>query len=148
NVSYAPESPYQQAGPSTLADFNHQGSAILQERAHLPGRVVVQAGGRFANVTDFNYSNPRSLWLPQYAATYSPVSSLTLYANYGSLLSLGPQAPWWVDNSSLFLTPFTTRQAEIGAKYEHGILLTADYFRMRQPFFYPRIIQSADAFCT
>jgi iron complex outermembrane receptor protein len=148
NISYAPESPYQQAGPSTLADFNHQGSAILQERAHLPGRVVVQAGGRFANVTDFNYSNPRSLWLPQYAATYSPVSSLTLYANYGSLLSLGPQAPWWVDNSSLFLTPFTTRQAEIGAKYEHGILLTGDYFRMRQPFFYTKVIAGPDAFCT
>ena len=148
NISYAPESPYQQAGPSILADFNHQGSAILQERAHLPGRVVVQAGGRFANVTDFNYSNPRSLWLPQYAATYSPVSSLTLYANYGSLLSLGPQAPWWVDNSSLFLTPFTTRQAEIGAKYEHGILLTGDYFRMRQPFFYPKVIAGPDAFCT
>lgn len=148
NVSYAPESPYQQAGPSALADFNHQGSAILQERAHLPGRIVLQAGGRFANVTDFNYSNPRSLWLPQYAVTYSPQSSLTLYANYGSLLSLGPQAPWWVDNSSLFLTPFTTRQAEIGAKYEHGILVTGDYFRMRQPFFYPKVIAGPDAFCT
>ncbi|HEY2466940.1 MAG TPA: TonB-dependent receptor [Terracidiphilus sp.] len=147
NLSYAPESPYQQADPATLADFNHQGSAIVQERAHLPGRIVLQAGGRFANVTDFNYSNPRSLWLPQYAVTYSPQSSLTLYANYGSLLSLGPQAPWWVDNSSLFLTPFLTRQSEIGAKYEHGVLVTADVFRMRQPFFYPRILQGPDSFC-
>lgn len=148
NLSYAPESPYQQAGPSTLADFNHQGSAILQERAHLPGRIVLQAGGRFANVSDFNYSNPRSLWLPQYAVTYSPQSNLILYANYGTLLSLGPQAPWWVDNSSLFLTPFTTRQAEIGAKYERGILISGDYFRMRQPFFYPKVIAGPDAFCS
>jgi len=147
NISYTPESPYQQAGPATLADFNHQGSGILQERAHLPGRIVLQAGGRFADVTDFNYTNPRSLWLPQYAVTYAPISSLTLYSNYGSLLSLGPQAPWWVDNANVFLTPFITRQSEIGAKYEHGILLAADVFRMRQPFFYPRVIAGPDAFC-
>ena len=148
NISYAPESPYQQAGPATLADFDHQGSGIVQERAHLPGRIVLQAGGRFANVADFNYTNPRSLWLPQYAVTYAPQSSLTLYANYGSLLSLGPQAPWWVDDANVFLTPFITRQSEIGAKYEHGILLAADVFRMRQPFFYPKVIAGPDTFCS
>ena len=148
NISYAPEIPYQQAGPSTLADFNHQGSGIVQERAHLPGHVVLQAGGRFVQVTDFNYTAPRSLWLPQYAATYAPVSSLTLYGNYGALLSLGPQAPWWVDNANLFLTPFMTRQSEIGVKYEHAILLTAALFRMRQPFFYPKVVAGPDAFCT
>lgn len=147
NIPYAPEDPYRQAGPSALADFNHQASAILQERAHLPRNIVLQAGGRFVRVSDFNYSSARTLWLPQYAVTWSPVQSLTLYSNYGALLSLGPQAPWWVDNSALFLTPFMTRQSEIGVKYEHGVLITADYFRMRQPFFYPRIIQSADSFC-
>ena len=147
NTSYAPESPYQQAGPSTLADFNHQASAIVQERAHLPGNVVLQAGGRFVQVADFNYTAPRTLWLPQYGATYSPAHGLMLYGNYGALLSLGPQAPWWVDNANLFLTPFMTRQSEIGAKYERGILLAADVFRMRQPFFYPKVIAGPDAFC-
>ena len=65
---------------------------------------------------------------------------LTLYGNYGVLLSLGPQAPWWVDNASQFLAPFFTRQAEIGAKYEPGqrILITAAFYRMRAPFFYPK----------
>ena len=148
DVPVAPESPYQQAGPATLADFDHQASGIIQERAHLPGRIVLQAGGRFADVSDFNYTNPRSLWLPQYAITYAPLSNLTLYSNYGSLLSLGPQAPWWVDNANLFLTPFITRQSEIGAKYDHGILLAADVFRMRQPFFYPKVIAGPDAFCS
>jgi iron complex outermembrane receptor protein len=147
DIPVAPESPYQQAGPSTLADFDHQSSGIVQERAHLPGRIVLQAGGRFANVADFNYTNPRSLWLPQYAATYSPKPSLMLYANYGALLSLGPQAPWWVDDANIFLTPFITRQSEVGAKYERGILLAADVFRMRQPFFYPKVIAGPDAFC-
>lgn len=148
NTPYAPEDPYQQAGPTALADFNHQSSAIFQERAHLPANIVLQAGGRFVRVADFNYTSARTLWLPQYAITYTPIPSLTVYTNYGALLSLGPQAPWWADNSALFLTPFMTRQSEIGAKYQHGILLTADYFRMRQPFFYPRVIQSADTFCT
>ena len=71
-----------------------------------------------------------------------------MYGNYGVLLSLGPQAPWWVDNANQFLDPFYTRQAEVGAKYERQILLTAALFRMRQPFFYPRVIQTADSFCT
>jgi iron complex outermembrane receptor protein len=148
NISYAPESPYQQAGSATLADFNHQGAGIVQERAHLPGHIVLQAGGRFARVSDFNYTTARSLWLPQYGATYSPLHDLTFYGNYGALLSLGPQAPWWVDNASAFLTPFMTRQSEIGAKYERTILLTADVFRMRQPFFYPKVIAGPDAFCS
>jgi iron complex outermembrane recepter protein len=145
NVAYAPDN--LQAGLSTLADFNHQASGIVQERAHLPGRIVLQAGGRFAKVADFNYTSARSVWLPQYAATFSPATNFTLYANYGALLSLGPQAPFWVDNGSLFLTPFMTRQSEVGAKYEHGILLAADVFRMRQPFFYPRVIAGPDTFC-
>lgn len=148
NIAYAPEDPYQQASPSTLADFNHQSSAILQERAHLPAHIVLQAGGRFASVSDFNYSGSRSLWLPQYAIAYAPVSNLTLYSNFGTLLSLGPQAPWFVDNTSVYLAPFMTRQFETGAKYQHNeILVSGDYFRMRQPFFYPRIIEAPDTFC-
>ena len=79
------------------------------------------------------------VWLPQFAVTFNPVENLTLYSNYGVVLSLGPQAPFWADNGSQFLEPFFTRQAEIGAKYEpdQRILLTAALFHMRAPFFYP-----------
>jgi iron complex outermembrane receptor protein len=154
NIAYALESPYQHAGPATLADFNHQSAGLMQDRAHLPGGVVVQAGGRFDRVSDFNYAAPRKIWLPQYAITYTPQKPaalphpLTFYANYGVLLSLGPQASWWVDNANLFLEPFITRQSEVGVKYERQILLTAALFRMRQPFFYPKVIQAEDSFCT
>ena len=84
----------------------------------------------------------QAVWLPQYAVTFNPVDNLTLYGNYGVMLSLGPQGPWWVDNASQFLAPFFTRQAEIGAKYEPGqrILLTTAFFHMRAPFFYPKVI--------
>ena len=78
DIAYAPESPYQQAGPATLADFNHQAAGIVQDRMHLPGGVALLAGGRYVQVSDFNYTKPRSLWLPQYAATYAPIKDLTL----------------------------------------------------------------------
>lgn len=149
DVDYAPEDPYLHAGPAVLADFNHQSSAIVQDRVHLPGGVALLAGGRYARVSDFNYfGKSRSLWLPQYAVTYALTKQLMLYGNYGVLLSLGPQAPWWVDNSNAFLDPYYTRQSEVGLKYERQILLTAALFRMRQPFFYPRTIVTADNFCS
>jgi iron complex outermembrane receptor protein len=77
------------------------------------------------------------------------MDNLTLYANYGVMLSLGPQAPFWTANGSQYLAPFMTRQAEIGAKYAPGqrILLTAAFFRIRAPFYYPKLLAGADSFC-
>jgi len=145
NMPFSIESPVEQAGPLSLADFNRQSSGIVQDRVDLPGRVRLTAGGRYASVTDFNFTGSKGVWLPQYSATYAPVADLTLYGNYSVLLSLGPQAPFWAaaqsGNGSTFLAPFFTRQSEIGAKFEPGqrILLTAALFRMRQPFFYPKV---------
>ncbi len=53
NIPYAPESPYQQAGPSTLADFNHQSSAhragarSSSRPRRVAGRRPICAGHRF-----------------------------------------------------------------------------------------------------
>jgi len=156
------ESPEQSAGPRALWEDNHQAAAVLQDRIHLPGRIQLLAGGRYDSLRDHNYSisatspgtapilTDKSIWLPQYAVTFNPAASLTLYGNYGVLLSLGPQGPWWVDNANQFLASFLTRQAEIGAKFEPGqrILLTTAFYRMRAPFFYPKVIQAPDSFCT
>jgi iron complex outermembrane receptor protein len=136
-----------QAGPRSLSVDSHQSSAVMQDRIHLPGRFQLLAGGRFDSLRDHNYSAPnqagglnitnKTVWLPQYAVTYNPVDNLTLYGNYGVMLSLGPQAPYWA--GGYYLSPFFTRQGEIGAKYEPSqrILLTTAFFRMRAPFFYP-----------
>jgi iron complex outermembrane receptor protein len=179
----------QLAGPRRLWEDNHQSSAIVQDRIHLPGHIQLLIGGREDSLRDHNYSlastNPctvtntpvpandpclttydasnqpvysfptvpintnRLIWLPQYAVTYNPMGNLTLYGNYGVMLSLGPQGPWWVDNANHFLDPYLTRQSELGAKYEpgHNILLTTALYHMRSPFFYPKIIQAADSFC-
>jgi iron complex outermembrane receptor protein len=90
-------------------------------------------------VLNSSVNTDKKLWLPQYAATYNPVSTVTLYGNYGVLLSLGPQAPWWADNGSQYLAPFFTRQAEAGVKFAptQRMLVTAAWFRMTTPFFYP-----------
>jgi iron complex outermembrane receptor protein len=146
------EFPVQSAGPRRLWQDSRQSSLVVQDRVQLPGRVQLIAGGRYDALRDHNYSlqatNPyapatdtdKPVWLPQYAMTFRPVQNVTLYGNYGALLSLGPQGPWWVADASQFLAPYNTRQFEAGAKYEPGqrILLSGDYFRMRAPFFYPK----------
>jgi iron complex outermembrane receptor protein len=142
------------AGPRILYEDNHQSAAVVQDRIHIPGRIQLLAGGRLDSLRDHNISGTiasgalditdKTLWLPQYAITFNPVEDLTLYGNYGVLLSLGPQAPFWADG--YYLPPFYTRQAEIGAKYQPGqrILLTTALFHMRAPFFYPQAIDDQD----
>jgi iron complex outermembrane receptor protein len=145
------------AGPRRLYEDSHQSSAVIQDRIHLPGRIALIAATRYDSLRDHNYSayascadftlpdacdptfTDKGVWLPQFAVTYSPVQNLTLYSNYGVMLSLGPQAPFWADNGSQFLSPFFTRQAEVGAKYQPSgrILLTTAFFHARAPFFYP-----------
>jgi iron complex outermembrane receptor protein len=139
-----------QAGPRALSEDNHQSAAVVQDRIHIPGRIQLLAGGRFDSVRDHNDSGAtvtgapdftdRTIWLPQYAVTFNPLASLTFYGNYGVLLSLGPQAPFWA--GGYYLPPFFTRQVEVGAKYKPGqrILLTTALFHMRAPFFYPKEI--------
>jgi iron complex outermembrane receptor protein len=163
----SPEYPLQSAGPRRLWVDSHQTAAILQDRIHLPGHMQLIAGGRYDMLHDHNYSpyascsdfsdpaacltnlTDKPVWLPQFAAIVNPLANLTLYANYGVLLSLGPQGPFWTDNGSQFLAPFHTRQAEVGAKYEpgHRLLLTTAFFRMRAPFFYPKTLDGPDLFC-
>jgi len=146
------EDPLQSAGPRILYEDNHQSAAVVQDRIHIPGHIQVLAGGRLDDARDHNYSAPNQagalnftdklIWLPQYAVTFNPVENLTLYGNYGVLLSLGPQAPFWA--GGYYLAPFYTRQAEIGAKYKPGerILLSTAFFHMRAPFFYPMPIDN------
>jgi iron complex outermembrane recepter protein len=155
------EDPLQSAGPRRLWEDDHQAAGVIEDRIHIPGRIQLIAGGRYDSLRDHNYSltatspttpptsSDRNLWLPQYAVMVDPIRNLTLYSNYGVLLSLGPEGPFWTDNASQFLAPYFTRQAEIGAKYEPSgrILLTTAFFRMRAPFFYPKVIQGPDSFC-
>jgi iron complex outermembrane recepter protein len=155
SVDGAPKKP----GPRVLDDNNHQSAAVVQDRIHIPGRIQLLVSGREDSLRDHNYSGSKAsgdlnftsktVWLPQYAVTFNPISDLTLYGNYGVLLSLGLQAPWWTDNDEVYLDSYLTRQAEIGAKYEPNqhLLLTTAFFHMRAPFFYPKVVSGPDSFC-
>jgi iron complex outermembrane receptor protein len=149
SVAVPIESPLLYAGPRILDDDNHQSAAVMQDRIHLPGRIQLLASGRADSLRDHNFNGGlftnKFVWLPQYAVTFNPVDSLTLYGNYSVMLSLGIQAPWWVADSSQYLDPFRSRQAEVGAKYEvdHRILLTAALFHIRAPFFYSEDLGAA-----
>lgn len=145
-------------GPALLAEDTHQYALVVADHIHLPGRIDLTVGGQYDTLHDHNFSNlnadasaltqvntDKSVWLPQYAASWRPVKDVLLYGNYSVALSLGLQAPFWATvNPSAFLAPFFTRQAEAGIKYQPGsrILLTGAVFRMRAPFFYPKVVDS------
>jgi iron complex outermembrane recepter protein len=145
---YQPEQTFlpstDQPGPVTLAEDTHQYALIVADHIRFPHRIDVTLGGQYDTLHDFLYPS-KSVWLPQYAVSYRPVPQLLLYGNYSVALSLGLQAPFWATvNPNAFLAPFFTRQVEAGVKYEAGrrILLTAAVFRMRAPFFYPKVLDS------
>jgi iron complex outermembrane recepter protein len=142
-IPFPIEDPLQSAGPVQLADFDHQTSAIVQDRMSVPGRVRLTVGGRYTSLRDFNLTGTKGVWLPQYSATWNPSQPLMLYGNYSVLLSLGPQGPFWAGGQ--YLAPYFTRQVEAGAKYEPGrhILISTAFFRMKAPFFYPKTIDDA-----
>ncbi len=128
-------------GPVTLAEDTHQYTLIVADHIHLPKKVDVSIGGQYDTMHDFLFPS-KTVWLPQYSLSYRPISDVLLYGNYSVALSLGLQAPFWATvNPNAFLAPFFTRQVETGIKYSPGsrILLTAAVFRMRAPFFYPKV---------
>ena len=163
---YQPEQVFQPApptnpptpGPVLLAEDTHQYALVVADHIHLPGRIDLTVGGQYDTLHDHNFSNlnadgtaltllktEKGVWLPQYSASWRPVKDVLLYGNYSVALSLGLQAPFWATvNPSAFLPPFFTRQVEAGIKYAPGsrILLTAAVFRMRAPFFYPKVLDS------
>jgi iron complex outermembrane receptor protein len=140
-------------GPVLLAQDTHQYALVVADHIHLPARINLTVGGQYDTLHDHNFSNlnadgtalilletNKSIWLPQYSASWRPIDDVLIYGNYSVALSLGQQAPFWATNSSAFLAPYFTRQVEVGAKYQpgHNILLTAALYRMRAPFFYPK----------
>jgi iron complex outermembrane receptor protein len=160
---YQPEQTFLPAaatpGPVLLAEDTHQYALVVADHIHLPARIDLSVGGQYDTLHDHNYSTlnaagtalvllktEKGIWLPQYSASWRPVQDVLLYGNYSVALSLGIQAPFWANvDPSAFLAPFFTRQVEAGVKYQPGsrILLTAAVFRMRAPFFYPKVIDSA-----
>lgn len=72
-------------------------------------------------------------FLPQFAVSYSPVESTTVYAAYAKGLSDGKTAPWFAENAAETLAPIYSEQYEIGLKQQiKQFLFTASLFDLRQ----------------
>lgn len=72
-------------------------------------------------------------FLPQFAVSYSPVESTTVYAAYAKGLSDGKTAPWFAENATETLAPIYSEQYEIGLKQQiKQFLFTASLFDLRQ----------------
>ena len=72
-------------------------------------------------------------FLPQFAVSYSPVESTTVYAAYAKGLSDGKSAPWFAENATETLAPIYSEQYEIGLKQQiKQFLFTASLFDLRQ----------------
>ena len=145
----SPNSP----GPVSLQEDSRQYGVVVKDQIDLPGRVTISLGGQIDTLHDHNFSNidpvtgnqvpkisERTLWLPQFSIAFHPLQNLTLYGSYGRSLSLGPQAPFWASNGSVFLDPYFTRQVEVGAKFQASrkLLISTSVFQMRAPYFYTK----------
>lgn len=72
-------------------------------------------------------------FLPQFAISYSPLESTTVYASYAKGLSDGKSAPWFAENAAETLAPIYSEQYEVGFKQQiKQFLLTASLFDLRQ----------------
>jgi iron complex outermembrane receptor protein len=71
---------------------------------------------------------------PSAGILYKVTDQLSLYANYMEGLSQGKIAPSTSINEDQIFPPFTSRQVEVGAKYDLGAFaFTASAFRIKQP---------------
>ncbi len=74
---------------------------------------------------------------PTYALMYKPVPNVTLYASYIEALQKGDTAPTTADNANQTLSPYTSRQVEVGAKTSLGEMdLNVALFRVRRAYSY------------
>jgi iron complex outermembrane receptor protein len=69
------------------------------------------------------------------ALVYKPLKNLSLYANYAEALQQGPVASGTnIDNVGEVFAPYTSRQKEVGVKYDAGrVGMTAALFTISQP---------------
>lgn len=132
------------AGPSYPRLDAWQYAVFGVDRISIGEHWQVIAGGKEVLLRQRSWSSldgpqtrtDRSVFLPQVALVFKPVSALSLYASYSKALSLGDQAPARASNAYVFLPPVESHQVEVGAKYDwlDRLSLTAAVFSISKPF--------------
>lgn len=121
--------------------------ALADTLAFAAGKVRVTVGARHQTIKDFGYDytsgveNARynqSAVTPVLGVVVKPAPRVSLYANYIEALQQGPVASGTnIDNAGETFAPFTSRQKEVGVKYDAGKLgMSAALFSTAQPSAY------------
>jgi iron complex outermembrane receptor protein len=123
--------------------------AVADSMALLDDALRVTVGLRHQRIKDYSYDYgtgaqnagyDQSANTPVVGIVYKPMKNLSLYANYAEALQQGPTASAFgvvLDNQGQVFAPYTSRQKEVGVKYDSGKLgMSAALFTVSQPLGY------------
>jgi iron complex outermembrane receptor protein len=123
--------------------------AVADTMALLDDALRVTVGLRHQRIKDYSYDYTTGLQnagydesanTPLAGIVYKPMKNLSLYANYAEALQQGPTASGSTVvplNQGQVFAPYTSRQKEVGVKYDSGKLgMSAALFTTAQPMGY------------
>jgi len=116
---------------SDTLTFSPQWSLLLAgSESFLTSANYAKTGSRSSHSDDSGFSGSASLM-------YKPVDPLTLYVTYADSLQQGDTAPAGSNNAGSILSPYRSKQVEVGSKLAvDKLLLTAALFQIDRPFAY------------
>ncbi|WP_428979227.1 TonB-dependent receptor [Erwinia pyri] len=116
---------------SDTLTFSPQWSLLLAgSESFLSSANYNKTGSRTSDASNSGFSGSASLM-------YKPTEPLTLYVTYADSLQQGDTAPAGASNAGNILSPYRSKQTEVGSKLTVGkVLLTAALFQIDRPFAY------------
>jgi len=128
--------------PEVYTENRFSGVALADTLGFFDDRLLLTLGARWQRVQVDDWSDgikgdtayDEEKMSPSGGVLLKVTDQLSLYANYMEGLSQGKIAPSTSVNEDQIFPPFTSRQVEVGAKYDLGkVAFTASAFRIRQP---------------
>ncbi|MEN5217064.1 TonB-dependent receptor [Pseudomonas pudica] len=128
--------------PEVYTENRFSGVALADTLGFFDDRLLMTLGARWQRVQVDDWSDgikgdtayDEEKVSPSGGVLLKVTDQLSLYANYMEGLSQGKIAPSTSVNEDQIFPPFTSRQVEVGAKYDLGqVAFTASAFRIRQP---------------
>lgn len=120
--------------PLVTERVNNSSVAIADMMSFMDGRLLATVGARYQQIEtrtyDYNTGAPApavegDAITPVFAVVYKLSDAVALYANYAEALQPGKIAPSVINgrrvqNRGEVLSPFRSKQSEVGAKYDGG----------------------------
>ncbi len=149
NLSFGPApdlTRYDAMGPTSSAQQTLSSVAISDTLGFFDERFQLTLGARYQKVETENYnlltntqtaSYDSDRISPAIAAVFKATEDFSVYANYIEGLSPGATAPTTADNAGEVLSPYQTKQVEVGAKWDLGdFTTTLALFQIKKPSAY------------